>query len=119
MPGFIAKYAEDPKNEILLISFQAEGTLGRKIQERREQVIINDRKVKLKALIEEIHSFSSHADSVKLKKWINTVNPKKLFIVHGEEEQSILLKQSLEIKDITIPKLEEKYEIWYNISIIN
>lgn len=112
IPLYIKIYGKNKNNIILLNSYQAEGTMGRKL-ETGENVFINDKKVIIKARIKKILSFSSHADSIKLKKWILKMNPSKVFIEHGEEEERLLLKKSLEknIKNITLPVLAEKYSI--------
>lgn len=110
MPFYLKCYGKDEDNIVLLNSYQAEGTIGRKL-ENKEEIYINGKLIPIKAKIRKISSFSSHADSLKLKDWVLRMNPEKVFITHGEEEESLSLKESLKesVKEVIIPKLEEKY----------
>jgi metallo-beta-lactamase family protein len=110
MPAYIKKYGQEKNNIILLNSFQAEGTMGRKL-EKGEKVFINDKEVIVNAKVKKINSFSSHADSIKITKWILEMNPKKVFINHGEEEQALALKDELNknISNIIIPEVKKEY----------
>jgi len=110
MPSYIKTYGGDKNNIILLNSYQAEGTMGRKL-EMGENVFIDDERVEIKARVRKILSFSSHADSSKLKKWVLKTRAKKVFINHGEDEERRVLKKSLEgkIENIILPAIEEKY----------
>jgi predicted metal-dependent RNase len=56
-------FLPDPNNTILLMGYQAVGTLGRKIQEGNKTVIIKDKTVPVRAKIEMISGYSSHRDS--------------------------------------------------------
>jgi metallo-beta-lactamase family protein len=81
----------DPRNTVLLVGFQAEHTLGRKILERRPQVPIFGEMVPLRAQVETIDGYSAHADREELLAWVRAVRGERLrrvFIVHGEEEES-------------------------------
>ncbi len=110
IPFYIKKYGENKDNIILLNSYQAEGTLGRKLEEGGK-VTIFDKEIIIKAKIKRINSFSSHADQLKLKKWLLKIKPKKIFIIHGEEEQSRALMNSLknDIQDLIIPNTTDNY----------
>jgi len=50
------------KNKLLLVSFQAEGTLGRLLAQGAKEVKIDREKVKVRAEVSSLSSFSSHAD---------------------------------------------------------
>jgi len=110
IPSYIKTYGDDKNNIILLNSYQAEGTMGRKL-EMGENVFIEDERIEIKAQVRKILSFSSHADSSKLKKWVLKTSAKKVFINHGEDEERSSLKKSLEgkIENIILPAIEEKY----------
>ncbi|MDD3032448.1 MAG: MBL fold metallo-hydrolase [Candidatus Pacebacteria bacterium] len=110
IPFYIKIYGKNKDNIILLNSYQAEGTMGRRI-EAHEDIFINNKKVQIKAKVEKILSFSSHADSIKLKNWVSKANPSQVFINHGEKEESLALKRELNIKKVTLPVLAEKYLI--------
>ena len=88
----------DPRNTVLLVGFQAEHTLGRKIQERRPEVPIFGEPVPLRARVETISGFSGHADREGLVSWVQAVRGERLrqvYIVHGDEEESRGLAQAL------------------------
>lgn len=81
--------AGDPRNTILIVGFQAEHTLGRRIVERRETIKVFGDEIPLRASVEIINGYSAHADRNELTRWLNTVraNSPKLgpvWLVHGE-----------------------------------
>ncbi len=83
--------ASDPKNTILIVGFQAEGTLGRRIVERQPKLKIFGEEVPLRANVEIINGYSAHADRTELTSWLDRVKSKSpalksIFLVHGEPE---------------------------------
>lgn len=76
-----------PESAILFVGYQAEGTLGRIILERPQEVRILGQMCKVRARIEKINGFSGHADQKELLHWISGITPapKKIFIVHSEK----------------------------------
>ncbi|MDD5568898.1 MAG: MBL fold metallo-hydrolase, partial [Candidatus Pacebacteria bacterium] len=115
--GYISEYGRDPKNEILIISYQAEGTLGRRMLEQKKELHIGKKKIRLRAKVSSIFSFSSHADRQKLLQWVEKINsprPKRFFVIHGEEASSLSLAEALKQKtgaDCTVPECGKEYEI--------
>ena len=61
----------DPKNTVMIVGWQAENTLGRKIAEKCPQVPIFGEMHDLKCEVEVFDEFSSHADQNDLMKWIS------------------------------------------------
>ncbi|MDD4661673.1 MAG: MBL fold metallo-hydrolase [Candidatus Pacebacteria bacterium] len=110
MPFYIKHYGKDKNNIILLNSYQAEGTVGRKI-ENGEQVFINEVEVPILAQVKKIDSFSSHADSLKIKEWVANIKPKKVFINHGDYDRAEALHRDLKdiIDEVVISELEKTY----------
>lgn len=86
-----------PQNTLLFVGYQAEGSLGRVILRGAGMVKMMGLEVAVKADVRQIESFSSHADSGELVKWMTGFRnkPKKVFIVHGEEESSRGLETTL------------------------
>ena len=76
---------DNPKNTLLLIGYQAEGTLGYWLKHGVEQAILLGTKIDIKAKIEFIEGFSAHADMTDLISWLNNFYPipKKVFICHA------------------------------------
>ena len=78
---------EDGRNTVLLVSFMAENTLGRKLQDGEPRVSIFGEKYDVRADVEKIDGYSAHADQKELLAWINPVDRQRLqqvFLVHGE-----------------------------------
>ncbi|MGA0369507.1 MAG: MBL fold metallo-hydrolase RNA specificity domain-containing protein [Kiritimatiellia bacterium] len=76
------------ESTILFVGYQAEGTLGRHILSRPEEVRILGQMCPVKARIAQINGFSGHADQSELKTWLKGLDPqpKKILINHGEEK---------------------------------
>lgn len=95
--GHEVHYLPDPKSTILLMGYQAIGTLGRKIQDKPKEVEINGSLIPVKARVEMISGFSSHKDSDGILDMVsNTVSSlKKVFVVMGEPKASTYLAQRI------------------------
>lgn len=90
---------EDPKTSILIVGFQAKNTLGRKILEKQPVVNILGEPYKLKAEVYVMDAFSAHADQKDLIDYLSQVQGlKKIFLVHGEEEQGTTFQNLLKEK---------------------
>jgi metallo-beta-lactamase family protein len=81
---------EDPRNTILVVGYMARNTLGRRIIERHKTVKIFGEPHPLRAEVLVLNSFSAHADRDDLLEYVKPLrgSVRKIFIVHGEEEQS-------------------------------
>jgi len=79
----------DSRNTILLTGYQAEYTLGRKIEERRKEVPVFGELLPLRAEVETLDALSGHADRDEMLAWMKPIAAglKKVFLVHGEPEQ--------------------------------
>ncbi|MGC9365875.1 MAG: MBL fold metallo-hydrolase [bacterium] len=99
----------DSKNIILIVSFQAQHTLGRRIAEGNNEIKIFGEKYRVAAEVLTNNEWSAHADSNELVKFATSVNPDQTFLVHGEMEQMEMLKNRLQDNDlsVTIPDLED------------
>lgn len=85
----LANGAPDPRNCILIVGFQAEHTLGRRIVERRPMLRILGEDVPLRARVEVLNGYSAHADRAELRQWLDAVRgdaarPPRVWLVHGE-----------------------------------
>src|SRR5262249_11106333 len=79
----------DPRNTILIVGFQAEHTLGRRIVERQPTLKIFGEEVPLRARVEILNGYSAHADRGELRRWLAAVRGKSrsappVDLVHGE-----------------------------------
>jgi metallo-beta-lactamase family protein len=89
---------EDPRNTILITGFQAENTLGRKIVEKRPEVNIFGEPMRLRAEVASLQALSGHADQDELLAWMKPMAAtlKKVFLVHGEPEGAIALREAIQ-----------------------
>ena len=101
---------------ILFVGYQAVGTLGRRLVEGARKVKLFGEEITVNARIEMIDGFSGHADKNGLLGWISKFSkkPKKIFIVHGEEEVmnefSSFIHEQFGIESI-IPGRGESYQV--------
>jgi metallo-beta-lactamase family protein len=104
------------ESSVVFVGYQAEGTLGRRLVNGANKVRIFGEEISVNARVEMIEGFSGHADRDGLISWINSFKqkPKKIFLVHGEEdaltEFSELINQELST-DTIIPDRGQSYSI--------
>ena len=94
----LANAVEDPRNTILVVGFMAADTLGRRIKEGQKDLRIMGMPLRLKAEVEELSTFSAHADYRGIGEYITSLDTsrlKKVFLVHGEEKSQTHLKKHL------------------------
>ena len=113
----------DPNSTILFVGYQAPGTLGRRIVDGEKKVKIFGEEIAVNARIEYIEGYSGHADQEWLMNFVYsfTTPPKHIFLVHGEEEGQIELKQKIEESTqipIIIPNFGETYLLDESLEMI-
>ena len=90
----------DENNTIIIIGFQAEHTLGRKIVERRQELRIHGNTLPLRAKVEIINGLSAHADAGDFEWWFGELLKKggagQIFLVHGESKSATALSKLVE-----------------------
>ena len=77
---------QNPDNVVLIVGYQAENTLGRRVVEKRTPLKILGEEVELNARVEVINALSAHADCNGLAAWLDEIkdNVRYAFAVHGE-----------------------------------
>jgi metallo-beta-lactamase family protein len=85
----LANHAHDPRTTILIVGFQAEHTLGRRLVERRPTIKVFGDEIPLRAHVEILNGYSAHADRTELLGWLDAVKRtspalERVFLVHGE-----------------------------------
>ena len=113
----IANNIGNPRNTILIVGYQAEHTLGRRLVEQEKEVTIfgevHDRKCEVVVL----NSFSAHADRNELLAYFNKFDKKRLknvFLVHGDPDQAEKFSGGLKeqgFRNVAIPVRLEKFEV--------
>jgi metallo-beta-lactamase family protein len=103
----LSQGAADPRNTVLIVGFQAEHTLGRRIVERRPMLTIFGEEVPLRAQVEVINGYSAHADRVELSSWIDRVRERspsvsRVWLVHGEPPAQDALATTLRAKGLAV-----------------
>lgn len=88
----------NPKHSVILVGYQAIGTRGRALVDGATEVKMHGEFVPVRAQIEQIGSFSVHADASELIAWLKTASekPKKVFVVHGEAGAAESLAQRID-----------------------
>jgi metallo-beta-lactamase family protein len=106
----------NPLNTVLIVGWQAENTLGRKIQEKYPQVPIFGERYDLRCEVEIFDEFSAHADRNDLISWVKQGKERwrKVFLVHGEANSSEAFAAALKeigIQDVIVPQLGQSFDI--------
>ncbi|KND48626.1 MAG: metallo-beta-lactamase family protein [Parcubacteria bacterium C7867-005] len=114
--GHEANFLPDPNATLLLVGYQAPGTLGRVIEEGAKQVTIKGQNIPVRARIEKIDGFSAHKGSDGLVDFVADTKDsvKKVFVTMGEPRSSIFLAQRLKDEldvDALVPERGKRYEL--------
>ena len=103
----------NPKHTVILVGYQALGTRGRSLADGAQEVKMHGEYVPVKATIEQVQSFSVHADANELIEWLQTADPKpgRVFVVHGEAGAADVFSDRIHsqlLLDSKAPKLGER-----------
>lgn len=110
------RYLPDPKSMLVIVGYQAQHTLGRRLYEGAEYVTIHQEKIPVRAKIIAIGALSAHADQKKLVNWVKNADalPKKIYCVHGEAhaatELAHRIKEQLKVPSF-VPEFGETIEV--------
>ncbi len=113
----LANNIGNPKNTILIVGYQAEHTLGRRLVEQEKEVTIFGEVHERKCDVVVMNSFSSHADRNELLAYFNRFDRKRLkniFLVHGDPDQAEKFSGGLKgqgFKSIDIPVRLQKFDL--------
>jgi len=107
----LKNHIDDPQTTLLFVGYQAQGTLGRRILDGAEEVEIYGDPYPVKARVRRAESYSAHADRDELLGWAREVRDagdlKKVFVVHGEDESSDALAETMRQegigREVTVP----------------
>ncbi len=107
----------DARNTVMIVGYQAENTLGRKLVDGVKQVKIFGEEYQVNAKIEVVNEFSGHAGSsalVDFIKYASSPRLKKIFLVHGEPKQQEKFMERLNaagIYNVMSPELGYESEL--------
>lgn len=113
----------EPNSTILFVGYQAPGTLGRKLVDGEKKVKIFGEEIAVNARIEYIEGYSGHADQEWLLNFVYSFikKPSHIFLVHGEPEGQVVLKQKIEENTeipVIIPDFGESYDLEEKVGMI-
>jgi metallo-beta-lactamase family protein len=76
-----------PDTAVLIVGFQSQGSLGRKLVEGAKKVRIFGEEIPVRASVHTMGGFSAHADQRGLLDWFSTLAPSRprTIITHGED----------------------------------
>ena len=100
--------AEDERNSIIFTSYQAQGTLGRRVKDGEKEVLVPTERgevtVKVNMRVYSAEGFSGHSDRIQLLEYIRKLpnRPRNIFLVHGEPSKLSALQQAIR-SELRIP----------------
>ncbi len=108
--SYLEKLGSDPRNTMIFVGYQAEGTTGNRIMNGERKLTLKDgTELDLKLRVESV-KLSAHADFNELVQFAKSVKGlKKIFLMHGEKSElaEVLCKDY----DVTVPRLLDSYAI--------
>jgi len=112
----LAHTVEDPRNIVLIVGYQAQHTLGRRLVERKDPIKIFGDKYRLRARVHTINALSAHADRNELMAYFNEMGPQveRAFCIHGEEEATAGMAKLLGdagAREVTVPSPGDTFEL--------
>jgi len=112
----LANHVGNHRNCVLLVGFQAEHTLGRRLLEGQRQIKIFGEMVERRAEVESIGGYSAHADKHELRAWVQRLGGpiRRAFVVHGEPDAAQAMGQILTeegVGEVVIPQLGQSFDL--------
>ncbi len=102
---YFKNWSADERNQIIFVSYQIEGTMGRRVQKGVGEVTMMDNEGKMAAFsvkmgVNTIEGFSGHSDRRQLVNYLTHLTPKpeRIFVVHGEKQKTLNFGRFLDSK---------------------
>lgn len=101
---YFKSWCTSEKNSLVFVGFQADGTLGRRIQRGAPEITLSDggkqSKFQIKMAVEIAEGFSGHSDKRQLLAYIATMQPKphKILVNHGEADKAVEFAKQIRSK---------------------
>ncbi|MBN1244167.1 beta-CASP ribonuclease aCPSF1 [Candidatus Bathyarchaeota archaeon] len=118
---YFKNWAGDEKNTIVFVSYQIEGTMGKRVQKGVNEVTMMDNEgkmavVQVKMQNESIEGFSGHSDRRQLINYLTHLKPKpeRIFVCHGEKSKIINMASFLDHKagiSSVVPSILETFRL--------
>jgi metallo-beta-lactamase family protein len=96
-----------PNTHVLIVGYQGDGTLGRRLVDGQKLVSIHQRRLSVKAKIHTLNGFSGHAGQSELVQWLEPLaaSKPKVYLTHGEDRPRAALAELLQRRFKTTPRL--------------
>jgi len=118
---YFKNWAENEKNTIIFVSYQIEGTLGKRVQKGVSEVTMMDSEgkmaiVQVKLQVESIEGFSGHSDRRQLISYLTHLKPtpERIFVCHGEKAKIMNLANFIDQKagiSTVVPGILETFRL--------
>ena len=118
---YFKSWAGDSNNTIIFVSYQIEGTLGKRVQKGVSEVATMDNEGKMavaqvKLQVESIEGFSGHSDRRQLIAYLTHLKPKpeRIFMCHGEKSKIFNLAGFIDKKagiNAIVPSVLETFRL--------
>ena len=101
---YFSNWADDERNFLLFVGYQAEGTLGRRILSGTKQLNVRRnngiQEVKIAITVDTVDGFSGHSDRRQLMKYIEALEfkPKRILVNHGDASKATEFSRALSLK---------------------
>ena len=98
-----------PETHVLIVGYQAAGTLGRQLVDGADSVKIFGEKIAVKANVHTMGGFSAHAGQTDLLAWLEAIAPSKprVVLTHGETEARLGLEAQVRQRFGLVPELPQ------------
>jgi metallo-beta-lactamase family protein len=105
-----------PDTHVLIVGYQGDGSLGRRLVNGEKFVKIHGEKIAVKAQVHTLGGFSAHAGQTDLLTWFSAVAPCKprVVLTHGEDQPRQALAQKIQARfklNSTLPGMGETIEL--------
>ena len=109
---YLSKLARDSSNKMILVGYQAIGTMGRALQEGAKNINLNGSDMKISMDVNTFH-LSAHADRPQLESLMGKIRGlRNVFIVHGELSKSKdLMEYASKRWSAKVPLIKESFDI--------
>lgn len=105
-----------PEDTVLIVGFQAQGTLGRKLLEGYEYVKIYGKRHQVRCRIRHVNGLSAHGDYLEMATHLKPLakTTKRVFVVHGEEDPAMRFADhltSIGFRNVEVPLYKETFRL--------
>ena len=109
----LSRRLPDPRNAVLIVGYQAQGTPGRLLQDGADRLRIFKEDVRVRATVMSVDALSAHADADELIGWLRGFSrpPRRTFLVHGEDDARDALAVRIRDElgwDVAVPEYGER-----------